>query len=212
MTDIVIRLEEKKDHRAVEEIAREAFWNLHVPGCGEHLLAHRLRKHPVFIPALDYVAERDGWIVGNIMYCRAVIRDDSGNDTEVITFGPLSVLPECQRQGIGSALIRHSLAKAETLGYGSVWIYGDPMYYHRFGFKPGKEYGVRTEDGAFMDVLMGLELVKGALAGIAGRFIEGEAYHIDEAELMEFDKTFPHKEKAVTESQKRFAELANQQE
>ena len=58
--NIIIRKEEKRDHHAVEELTREAFWNLYVPGCNEHLLAHKLRKHPDFIPELNFIAEKDG--------------------------------------------------------------------------------------------------------------------------------------------------------
>ena len=205
-------MEQEQDHRIVEELTREAFWNLHVPGCSEHLLAHQMRKSPAFIPELDFVALVDGEIVGNIMFCRSKVKSDDGGEHDVITFGPVSVCPECQGKGIGSALIKHSIKKAREMGLGAILIYGDPAYYHRFGFKPGREYGIQAEDGRFMDALMALELYGEALAGISGRFLEGEAYQVDETELAAFDRTFPSREKRVTESQKRFAELANQQQ
>jgi len=53
--NITIRREEKIDHRAVEELTREAFWNLHVPGCNEHLLAHKLRSCAFFINDIDFL-------------------------------------------------------------------------------------------------------------------------------------------------------------
>ncbi len=69
--NIKLRLEKPADYRVVEELTREAFWGLHRPKCDEHLLVHKLRDIPAFIPELDYVAEIDGQIVGNIMYSRA---------------------------------------------------------------------------------------------------------------------------------------------
>ena len=88
-------------------------------------------------------------------------------------------------------------------------IYGDPAYYCRFGFQPAEAFGLTTSEGRFHKALQALELAPGALAGISGRFFEGEAYHVNPAELEEFDSQFPPKEKFVTESQKRFAEMLN---
>jgi predicted N-acetyltransferase YhbS len=207
--DITIRREEPRDYRIVEELTREAFWNLHVPGCDEHLLAHNLRGTAVFVPELDFVAEADGEVVGSIMFCRAKVAEDGGGGREVLTFGPVSVWPRLQRKGIGGALIRHSLKAAAEMGFTAVLIYGDPAYYCRFGFKPAEAFGIRTSEGRFHPALQALELVPGALAGISGRFFEGEAYHVDPEELAEFDKQFPYKEKFETESQKRFLEMLN---
>lgn len=208
--DIKIRLEKESDYRKVEELTREAFWNLYVPGCDEHFLVHKMRKCPVFIPALDFVALTGGRIVGHIVYCQSKVINDKSEAFEVITFGPVSVLPSFQKQGIGSMLIRYSLKKAEDMGFKAVLIYGDPDYYNRFGFKGAKEFNIRTSDGRFMDALMALELKHGALKGVSGRFFEGEVYSVSKEELAQFEKTFPYKEKFVTESQKRFAEMANQ--
>jgi putative acetyltransferase len=210
--DIEIRLEQKDDYRAVEELTREAFWNLFVPGCSEHLLVNKLRDCPAFIPALDFVALKDNQIVGNIMYCHSTVKDDQGNAHDVLTFGPISVLPEYQKQGIGGALIRHSLKTATDMGYNAVLIYGDPMYYHRFGFRSAKQFNISTWEGKFMKALMALELHEGALTHISGRFFEGDAYQVNEEELAEFEKGFPYKEKFVTESQKRFIEMNSQYE
>lgn len=208
--NIEIRLEQEQDYRTVEELTREAFWNLFVPGCSEHLLAHQLRKSPAFIPELDFVAVMDGQIVGNIMFCRSKVKADGGQEQDVITFGPVSVWPQYQGKGIGSALIKHAIHRATEMGFNAILTYGDPAYYRRFGFGPAEAYHIRTAEGSFLDALIAMELYSGALKDISGRFDEGEAYRVDEAELDEFDQTFPHKEKRVTESQKRFAELSNQ--
>jgi Predicted acetyltransferase len=194
--DILLRNECESDYREVEFITREAFWNLYKPGCNEHLLAHKLRKVPSFIQELDFVAVVDGRVVGNIMYSRAKITNGE-REHEVITFGPISVLPSLQSKGVGSALIRHTLRLAEEMGHRAVVIFGNPNYYHRFGFVNAESYGISTSDGLNFDAFMALELFEDALKGISGRFFEDEVFKIDEAELEEFDKQFPHKEKGT---------------
>lgn len=64
---ITIRREARQDRQTVEELTRQAFYNLYLPGCVEHYLVHTMREHPDFIPELDLVAEEDGQIVGSIM-------------------------------------------------------------------------------------------------------------------------------------------------
>ena len=117
--EILIRNEREEDTRAVEEVTREAFWNLYVPGCSEHYIAHALRRHVDFIPELDFVAVVNGRVVGNIMYTRARLANDAGENLAIASFGPLCVHPEFQRLGIGSGLIRHSLPAAQGWDSGS---------------------------------------------------------------------------------------------
>ena len=94
MESIIIRQEAESDYRIVEEIHRRAFWNLNVPGCEEHYLAHVLRGHTDFVPELDCVAEVDGRVVANVMYSKSKLMDESGNEREILTFGPIAVAPE----------------------------------------------------------------------------------------------------------------------
>ena len=112
--DILIRNELEKDFRQVEELTREAFWNLYVPGCNEHYLVHIMRDHPDFISKLDFVAIHGEDIIGNIMYSKSHVIDknDSNHKIDTITFGPVSVLPKHQRKGVGSALIKHTIKVA----------------------------------------------------------------------------------------------------
>ncbi len=207
---LAIRPECPEDFRAVEELTRDAFWNLHVPGCDEHLVAHNLRASAMFIPELSFVALRGGRVVGNIMYSRAEIVDDSGAVRGVLTFGPLSVSPEQQRSGVGSALVVHSLEAARRLGYGGVVIFGDPAYYSRFGFRAAREFGIYSGDGVFPVAHQALELYEGGLDGVKGRFREDRAFRVDPHELELFEQSFPPKEKFVTESQRLFERLAGE--
>ena len=67
-----------------------------------------MRNHRDFVPELDFVIEEDNCIIGNIMYTKSKLIDESGNEKEILTFGPLSILPEYQRRGYGKQLLEHS--------------------------------------------------------------------------------------------------------
>lgn len=208
MKDTKLRKETAIDYRIVEELTREAFWNQHVPGCSEHYLLHIMRSCDEFIKELDYVAEIDGKVVANIVYCTAKIKGDSGLYYDVITFGPVSVLPEYQGKGIGGMLINHTKAIAKELGYRAILIYGDPGYYSRLGFVEAEKYDIRTSDNMYAAALQALELYPGALADCTGRFYEGSAYEVDEKAAEEFDSTFCVKDKLTgLPSQERFLQL-----
>lgn len=192
--DIILRRERPEDYRAVEELTREAFWNHHVPGCDEHYLLHIMRDADCFIQELDVVAEAGGKIVGNIVYTKAIILDDNDKSHEVISFGPLSVLPQYQGSGIGSALIEFTKNAAKELGHKAILIYGDPLYYSRFGFIAAESFKIATADNMYMPALQALELVPGALSNIEGRFMEDEIYNVNELAAKAFDRDFAEKE------------------
>lgn len=200
-----IRNETESDYRRVEEITREAFWNLHVPGCDEHYLAHVMRTHRDFIKDLDYVVLVDGELVGNIMFARSSVVNEKNAAVEVLTFGPVSVLPEYQKKGIGSSLIRHAMRRAGEMGYTAVIIYGNPKNYCRHGFKSSKDYGISAADGKYPFSLLTLELVKGTFADHSWRFFESDVYNIDEHEAEEFDRTFAPREKSYRYTQEEFS-------
>ena len=204
-----IRLEREDERGAVEELTRDAFWDLYVPGASEHYILHVLRQSVAFVPELNCVAVLDGRVVGHIVYTRAMVRDESGVAHEVLTFGPLSVLPALQGWGIGSALILHTQKLAAGMGFRATVIYGHPEYYGRFGFVCGKQYGICAGDGRFLKALLVREHYAGALQGVSGTFHEDAAFHVDPANVEDFDARFPFREKTVTESQKEFALLAN---
>ena len=189
--EITFRLETPADYRAVEALTRDAFFNQYQPGCDEHYLAHVLRDAPAFVPQLDFVAEGSGQLVGNIMYTRARVLLDAGGELQVLSFGPLSVLPAFQGQGVGSRLVRHTQEQARALGFCAILIYGDPAFYGRVGFAPAETYGIATPQNEYRAALQACELTPGALANAAGRFVEAEAYQIDPAAASAFDRAFP---------------------
>jgi putative acetyltransferase len=207
--DLIIRNEKEEDYRNVEQLVREAFWNVYVPGCNEHYMLHNLRRSNDFISELDFIAEQEGRIIGQIAYSRGTIKGKGAEDKEVITFGPISVLPAYQRMGVGSALITYTINLARGMGYPAICIYGDPRYYSRFGFRCAEKYEIKTAEDKFAVALQVLELRQGALSNVSGRFIESAAFAVDEAGFAQYDATFPFKEKKETDSQREFRLLAS---
>jgi predicted N-acetyltransferase YhbS len=207
--DITLRNEVKNDYRTVEGLVREAFWNLYVPGCYEHFVMHNLRMSHDFIPELDFVAEKEGRIVGQIAYSRGIIENKQGEKTEIISFGPVSVLPAFQKQGVGGALIIHTINLSRDMGYPAICIYGDLRYYSRFGFRCAERYDIKTADDKFAVALLALELKQGMLNNMPGRFIESSAFAVDENEFTQYDAAFPFKGKIETDSQREFRLLAS---
>jgi putative acetyltransferase len=202
--DISIRLETKADHQAVEALTREAFWNLYVPGCNEHYLAHLLRTHPDFIPELDFVAVYGNKIVGNIMFAKSGLVDESKNRMETASFGPISVLPEFQRQGVGSALIGHSMKAALALGYKIIVIHGHPHNYCKHGFKGSKDLNISEADGKYPYSLLVLELEQGLLPGRKWKYEPSAAYDFDPDAADAFDKQFEPRAKEYRYTQEEF--------
>lgn len=208
MGNFIIRNEQPSDYRAVEEVTREAFWNLYVPGCDEHYLVHKIRDIPDFIRELSFVAELDGKIVGSIFFTKSWIIGDSGLRHDTITLGPVSVLPELHNKGIGRALIEYAKQAAAKLGHRAILLYGYPGYYKRLGFRHAKEFGISNPEGKYPLAHQVLELYDGALDGISGRACESEDFCTDEKAVAEFDASFHPKEKKVTPTQKVFAETS----
>ena len=206
--DIEIRQEQSGDYRETENVVREAFWNVYMPGCDDHYLVHILRAHPKFVPALDLVAVHDGKIIGNVVCMRSVICGDDGKEYEVLSLGPIAVLPAYQRCGVGAKLIAHTKEIARKMGFRAILLCGNPAFYKKQGFIAAEHYGIRTAENMYADALHVCGLYDGALDGIAGRYYEDAVYKIDAAATAAFDKDFPPKEKIVgTPAQQYFLEM-----
>ncbi len=203
--NIEIRNETEKDFHEVEELTREAFWNLYFPGCNEHYLVHQIRNHPDFIKELDFVAEYNGKIVGNIMYTKAWLINENGQEIEIVSFGPLSVLPEYQRKGIGSALVSHTKNAAHKKGIKGIVIFGDPHNYCKHGFKSGKDLNISDMNGEYPYGMLALALEEQAFEGHTWKFKYSDVFNVNEEEAEEFDKSFCTKEKGYQYSQDIFS-------
>lgn len=200
----MIRLINSNDYDNVLTVVREAFWDLHKSGCEDHLLVNKIVNHSDFIPELSFVIEKDGEIVGSIFYTHSKVIDDKGNVHKTITFGPVCILPSLHRQGLGRALITHSINEAKRLGFNAIVICGFPYHYQTYGFEGAKKYGISMQDGKFYTGLMALPLYDGALDGVCGSIYFSDCMEVDSLEAEEFDKKFPYKEKRILPCQAEF--------
>ncbi len=201
---MIIRNEKKEDYRAVEELTREAFWNLQVPGCNEHYIVNQMRTHEDFVLELAFVLEENGKILANVMYLKTTLKDQDGNEKKILSFGPVSVHPDYQRNGYGRKILEHSFEKAIQLGYDTVVILGSPNNYICYGFKNAIRYNVSFPDGSVPTGLLVKELVPNALEHKKWTFHASEAHHIDEYKFEEFDKKFKPMKKEYKPSQELF--------
>ena len=199
-----IRNERAADHKTVEDITRKAFYNVYVPGCMEHYLVYIMRGHEDFIPELDFVIEVDGQIVGNIMYTKSKLTDEGGTEKEIVTFGPVSILPKHQRKGYGKMLIEHSLKRAAELGYEAVVIMGSPANYVGSGFQCCRKYNVCVEKGKYPAAMLVKELKPGALDGRLWFYSDSPVMNVDEREAQAFDDGLEKMEKKWMPSQEAF--------
>ena len=196
--DYTIRLEKKEDEAEVENLIREAFWNVYRPGCSEHYVMHVLRHDPAFIPELDFVMEQDGRLIGQNMFMHTVIDADDGRTVPVLTMGPICIIPELQRKGYGKKLLDCSLEKAAAMGFGAVLFEGNIAFYGKSGFDYAGNFGIRYHDlpeGADDSFFLCRELIPGALRGITGVYRSPQSYYVKDQYVEEFDKAFPEKEK-----------------
>ena len=196
--DYTIRLEKAEDYRKVENLVREAFWNVYRPGCSEHYVIHVLRGDPAFVPELDFVMERDGELIGQNMFMRTVIEADDGRTIPVLTMGPIGITPELKRQGYGKQLLDYSLEKAAAMGFGAVLFEGNIGFYGKSGFDYARKFGIRYHDlpdGADDSFFLCRELISGYLDDVTGVYQTPQGYYVDDADVAEFDRAFPPKEK-----------------
>ena len=196
--DYTIRLERTEDYREVENLVREAFWNVYRPGCSEHYVIHVLRDDPAFVKELDFVMEQNGELIGQNMFMRTVINADDGRVIPVLTMGPIGITPELKRRGYGKKLLDYSLEKAEAMGFGAVLFEGNIGFYGHSGFTYARSFGIRYHDlpeGADDSFFLCKELISGYLDGITGVYQTPQGYYVDDADVEEFDKAFSHKEK-----------------
>lgn len=201
---IELRNERESDWKTVEDITRRAFYNIYMPGCVEHYLVRVMRGHEDFIPELDFVLELDGEVIGNIMYTRSWLTDETGRRKEILTFGPVCILPEYQRRGYGKLLMEHSFERAERLGYEAVVIFGSPANYVSRGFRSCLKYGVCTAEGRYPAAMLVKELVPGALGGHSWVYEDSPVLSVNEEEARFYDDTLEPMERSWRPSQEEF--------
>jgi putative acetyltransferase len=161
MENVVIRREAPEDGAAVREVNERAFEQ---PDEAE--IVDRLRSHGKVL--LSLVAVREDRVVGHILFTRVVVESCEESFTAV-GLGPMAVLPELQKRGVGSLLVREGLDACRKREHEVVVLVGHPEYYPRFGFVPASRYGLTCEFEVPDEVFMAVELREGALAGRTGR-------------------------------------------
>lgn len=132
-----IRKERAKDHKVIYAVVRDAFGSAEHADGNEQDLVNALRQGEAYVPELSLVAEEKGKIIGHIMFTKARV-----GETVVLALAPLSVLPEYQGKGIGTALIKEGHRIAQGLGYGYSVVLGSETYYPRAGYVPADTLGI----------------------------------------------------------------------
>ena len=134
-----IRPERPEDHAAIGAVVAAAFGSP-----AEARLVDDIRSSPGFIPDLSLVAEAGGQIVGHVMISHVTL-DDDGTRRRVASLSPLAVRPDRQGRGIGGALVRAAVDRADELGEPLVVLEGSPQYYGRFGFEHSVVHGIEID-------------------------------------------------------------------
>ena len=196
--DIIIRIEKETEHREVENLIRESFWNVYRLGCTEHYVIHVLRNDPAFVKELDFVMLKDGRLIGQNMFMKTIIKADDGREVDVLTMGPICIIPELKRRGYGKMLLDYSLEKAAEMGFGAVLFEGNIGFYGKSGFDYSSRFGIRYHDlpkDADSSFFLCKELITGYLDDITGVYQTPQGYYADDVDVEKFDKLFPPKEK-----------------
>lgn len=183
-----IRLEQPEDYREVENLTREAFWNVYAPGCVEHYVLNQYRSNPDFIPELDFVMEVDSAsspagkkIIGHVMFSKAEIVKEDGTILPAWTFGPISIHPDYKRKGYGLKLLLYALEKARAMGIGVICMEGNIEFYKHAGFVLASSlnihYHAEPKD-AEVPYFLAQELTPGYLNGIEGTYHTPKGYYV----------------------------------
>lgn len=134
-----IRQENIEDYEEVYQVVKTAFETAEHSDGNEHDLVVALRNSNSFVPELSLVAMKENKIVGYILFTKIKI-----GEYEELALAPLGVLPEYQRQGVGSELIKEGHRIAKKLGYQYVVVLGSEKYYTKFGYIPAIKYGIKA--------------------------------------------------------------------
>ena len=201
---MIIRLEKPEEYRAVENLTREAFWNVYRPGCTEHFVLHQYRNNPDFIPELDFVMEEEGRLIGHVMFSKAELVLNDGSKKPSWTFGPISIHPDYKRKGYGLRLLRYALEEARKMGVGFLCMEGNIDFYKHAGFVLASTFQIHYHDfpkDEEVPFFLAQELIPGWLAsqGIEeATYCPPKGYFVAEEDPEAFeayDATFPQKEK-----------------
>lgn len=157
---MIIRAEKRADYQNIRTVNIKAFGS-----SSEADIVDRIRLED--IEFISLVAERDGKIVGHILFSPVTL-EGYESELKLMGLGPMAVLPESQNKGIGSKLVSAGLKVCGNKSCDAVVVLGHPNYYPRFGFRPSIEYGIICEYDVPDDTFMVKELNPGVLKGKKG--------------------------------------------
>lgn len=132
--------------RPEQPLDRPDVYAVHLAAFGSEVEARipdAMRDTDAFVPELSLVADDAGEIVGHVLVTYFDVVGENGERRRVLQLGPIGVVPNRQRQGVGSALMRAALQKADELREPLVLLEGNPAYYNRFGFRPASRLGLQ---------------------------------------------------------------------
>ncbi len=162
-----IRLAKETDFEEIYQLVQTAFATARVKDGTEQDFVLELRAGDGYLPALEFVAEAEGRLIGHIMLTKKQVMTPAGPFAGLL-LAPLCVALEYRDQGIGGQLVRHSLEAAKKLGYTGVFLAGDPDYYGRFGFRAAAQFGIQNDSSIPSQFVLGCEIVPGGLEQAAG--------------------------------------------
>lgn len=204
MEKIKIEIEKENEYYEVENLVREAFWNVYKPGCSEHFVLHKLRECENYVKNLGYVLKLNEKIIGQVAFCRAEL-NLKGKIIPILTMGPICIDPKFKGKGYGKEIVNFALKKAQDLGLGAVCIEGDFGFYSKCGFDFARNFGLKYHglpDGVDDSFFLCKELIAGYLKDVRnGEYSTPSVYFVNDEDVENFDKSFPPKEKKVLTGQ-----------
>lgn len=162
-----IRIATKQDFKEIYNLVEEAFKTAQVSDGNEQNFVLELRKRATYIPNLEFVAEKNGKLIGHIMFSKQPVKLIKGKLNAVL-IAPLCVDFNYRNQGIGSKLMNYGLNKAKELGYDTAFLIGNPEYYKNFNFKSVTNYNLKNITAILDKYVMVKELDKKVLFDIEG--------------------------------------------
>lgn len=175
---LVIREEREEDYEAVEHVVKQAFLHTPMRSGTEHRIVERMRKEPTYNPKYSLVATEVKNVVGHVILSQAYVVNEE-KKIPLVSLGPVSVVPEKQRQGIGTKLIEQVLEVAKNDEKKAVIVLGHPTYYPKFGFKPASLWGIKLPFDAPDDAFLALELIPEGLKHTSGIVEYSPAFYGD---------------------------------
>ena len=202
--NLEIELENKKDYFEVENVVRNSFWNVYKPGCSEHFVLHQMRNDENFVRQLDFILKLNNKVIGQTAFYKTFITLESGQKLEVLTLGPICILPGFQKNGYGKILLDFALDVATVEGFGAVVLEGDVNFYGKCGFEFARNFNIKYHDlpdDVDDSFFLCRELIKGYLPKQKSEYQTPDVYMVSEEDVENFDKNFPLKEKKVLPGQ-----------